>query len=288
MMMPLSTTARAHLTARRFRVAILFSVVVHAVMLWELPPMSRLKFGPPDEPQALNVYLAPAPEPRPQAAPAPRERPRSVARPTPPPAPARPQPRPSAPPVLATVPAPDEPAAPLPAPTAGRPAEPDLMAYVEARRRVRAATGEPAPPSPPRAEEDENQRASRTAAANLASTREQVFGYDASKSGGVFTIEQLGSGYASFTFTGWNPDVRRSTKQLVEVRSAAGADIRIAVVRRIISIIRVYEPEEFSWDSQRLGRTLMLSSRARDNAGLEDFMMLEFFSGPRALFRAGG
>jgi hypothetical protein len=31
----------------------------------------------------------------------------------------------------------------------------------------------------------------------------------------------------------------------------------------------------------------MLSSRARDNAGLEDFMMLEFFHGPKPLYGAG-
>jgi hypothetical protein len=161
------------------------------------------------------------------------------------------------------------------------------MAYVEARRRARAAAAEPAPPPPPRAQEDENARASRAAAANLASTRPQVFGYDPGRSGGVFTIEQLGSGYASFTFTGWNPDARRYTKQLIEVRAPAGADIRLAVVRRIISLIRSYEPEEFSWDSQRLDRTLMLSSRVRDNAGLEDFMMLEFFHGPKPLYGAG-
>jgi hypothetical protein len=175
-----------------------------------------------------------------------------------------------------TVPAAE--AVPLPS----RPAEPDLLAYVEARRRARGAPAEEAAAPAPRAEPSENERASRAAAANLAGTQMQVFGYDPSKSGGVFMVERLSQDYAEITFTGWNTEVRHYTKQLIEVRRGTESNIRIAVVRRIIAIIRSYEPEEFSWDSQRLGRTLMLSARARDNAGLEEFMMLEFFSGPAA------
>ena len=159
------------------------------------------------------------------------------------------------------------------------------MAFVDARRRARNAPA-PDPAIPPPAQLSENQRASRAAAANLASGNPQVFGYDPSKSGGVFTIERMGYDYAEFTFTGWNSNARRHTKQLIEVRKGTNADIRIAIVRRMIAIIREYEPEEFSWDSQRLGRSLTLSSRPRDNAGLEEFMMLEFFGGPKPLYGA--
>jgi hypothetical protein len=49
----------------------------------------------------------------------------------------------------------------------------------------------------------------------------------------------------------------------------------------MISIIRDYEQEDFLWESHRLRRSLMLSARARDNAGLEEFMMREFFVDPR-------
>jgi hypothetical protein len=55
----------------------------------------------------------------------------------------------------------------------------------------------------------------------------------------------------------------------------------MAVVRRIIEVIRDYEQEDFSWSSQRLGRVITLSARQADNAGLEEFMMQEFFSTPR-------
>ncbi len=85
---------------------------------------------------------------------------------------------------------------------------------------------------------------------------------------------------AEFVFFGWNRDIRRNTAQLIEVRRGNNRDIRIAVVRKIIAIIREYEQEEFLWESKRLGRNLTLSARAKDNAGLEDFMMREFFDAP--------
>jgi hypothetical protein len=49
----------------------------------------------------------------------------------------------------------------------------------------------------------------------------------------------------------------------------------------MIAIIREYEREDFLWESHRLGRSLMLSARAKDNAGLEEFMIREFFEDPR-------
>jgi hypothetical protein len=154
------------------------------------------------------------------------------------------------------------------------------MAYVEAQRRAR---GEPAKPqeSAAAARDSERERANRTAAANLATGRQVIFGYDPNRSGGVFQVERMTSDYAEFTFAGWNSDVRRRTKQVIEVRKGSHPDIRVAVVRSMISVIRQYEPVEFTWESQRLGRTLTLSSRVQDTAGLEEFLMAEFFSTPR-------
>ena len=77
-------------------------------------------------------------------------------------------------------------------------------------------------------------------------------------------------------FYGWNPDFRRETPQLIEVRKDNNSDIDIAVIRKIIEIIRNYERGDFSWYSKRTGKSLTLSARARDSAGLEDFMMQEF------------
>ncbi|MEO7727888.1 MAG: hypothetical protein ABIS45_11595, partial [Burkholderiales bacterium] len=157
-------------------------------------------------------------------------------------------------------------------------------AYIEARRRARGDSA--APPSTgsaidaPPAETDKA-RSDRIAAANLGTQRKQTFGYDPAQGGGVFQLVRVGYIDAEFMFFGWNRDIRRNTKQLIEVKKGNNADTRIAIVRKMIAIIREYEQEDFLWESQRLGRSLMLSARARDNAGLEDFLMREFFDDPR-------
>ncbi len=246
--------------------AIGVSLLVHVALLLELPQLHPLRPGPSeqvDKDTPLTVRLAPPffSLPASPASPPPPAAPRAKLKP-PPPVVALAKPAPG-------VPAP--PSAPAIVPMPG-----DLMEYIEAQRRAR---GEPTlsdTPSP-RVESD-NERASRIAAANLAPPRQLTFGYDPSRSGGVFTIVRLGYDYAEFSFIGWNSDIRRRTKQLVEVRKGGNSDIRIAVVRKMISIIREQEPVQFDWDSRRLGRTITLSSRMRDNAGLEDFMLQEFFS----------
>ena len=45
----------------------------------------------------------------------------------------------------------------------------------------------------------------------------------------------------------------------------------------MIAIIRESESGEFIWISHRLGRDVTLSAAPEDNAGLEDFLMREFF-----------
>ena len=82
---------------------------------------------------------------------------------------------------------------------------------------------------------------------------------------------------AEFAFFGWNREIRRKTMQIIEVSKGNNADIRIAMVRKMISMIREEVKEDFNWESKMLGRNIMLSARLRDNAYLEDFMMREFF-----------
>src|SRR6185436_8441998 len=130
--------------------------------------------------------------------------------------------------------------------------------------------------------EDAAARGDRAIAANLGLNRAPTFGPDATKSGGgIFQVQRLGYSDAEFLFYGWNKDIRRNTTQLIEVRKGDASDIRLAVVRKMISIIREHETEDFLWESPRLGRNIILSARLRDNAGLEEFMMREFFSTPR-------
>lgn len=258
----------------RIWVMIALSILLHIAALWELPPISVRLPGlgeDPDKQASLSIRLVPpgppAPAdpvpslPVPEAAPQAR-RPKATPRPrATPPVIALKQPAPS--------PAPDAPSVPVPRPAPAG----DMASYIEARRRARGETESPVPPAPESAEA----RAKRLVAGNLESTRETAFGYDPNRGGGVFQIQSLNINYAEFLFLGWNKDVGRNTKQLIEVRRGNNSDIRIAVVRKMIAIIREYEREEFLWQSRRLGRSITLSARARDNAGLEEFMMREFF-----------
>jgi hypothetical protein len=201
---------------------------------------------------------------------------------------ARPRP---APPVVAfkrpppgiQSPPPSVPDVAAPAP-ARPPAGGDLTSYIEARRRARAQSAADAPAeslADAQPVEDDTARSNRIAAANLGTQRAQTFGYDPKQGGGVFRIVRMGYDIAEFNFFGWNKEIHRNIKQQIEVRKGDNSDIRIAVVRKMISIIREYEQEDFIWESYRLGRSLTLSARARDNAGLEEFMLREFFDDAR-------
>jgi outer membrane biosynthesis protein TonB len=293
--------ARSGVNIPRIWITIALSIVLHALVLWQVKPDL---FKPSNDPELkgdargpLSVQIAPRPRP-----PAPLAQ-----RPSPPtpPSPARrpvlreaPQPRaaprpPPPPPVIARrSPAPEIPARPqverpVPAPQtapAQAPREGDLASYVESRRRART---EPSPATPPSEStpavpptEDPNERANRIAAANLGTNRAPTFGAPR-RGGGVFTIRHMAYDYAEFLFYGWNKDIRRNTGQVIEVRKGNNPDIRIAVVRRMIAIIRDYEQNDFVWESPRLGRNVTLSARQRDNAGLEAFLMREFFEDDR-------
>jgi hypothetical protein len=170
-------------------------------------------------------------------------------------------------------PSPSVPSAPqnAPAPAA------DLSSFVEARRRARGETPPAEPQSQPVPGESGNAQANRIAAANLSTGRNVTFGFDPRRSGGIFSVIKLTYDYSEFTFYGWNRDMRRNTAQIIAVNRGNEADIRLAVVHKMIGIIRDYEQADFVWESERLGRNVTLSARLRDTRGLEDFMLREFF-----------
>jgi hypothetical protein len=288
------SSGRDSVTARRIAVAIAVSLVLHALALWRWKP--DLDFSPEkteerDAHGPLIVRIVPppaAPRPRgpaPAAKPQP-EPPRRTVQPREAPAPRPPVRSLPGPPVVAAEKpapraAPPVPPAPAPAPAARPPTTGDLLAYVEQQRRARRDLAAPTQPSEGTsgtpALEDENARANRIAAANLGSGNKPVMGGERRRGGGVFELMRMSYDYAEFGFYGWNKDMRRNTAQIIEVRKGNNPDIRLAVVRRIIVVIREHEQGDFTWESQRLGRVVTLSARARDNAGLEDFMMKEFF-----------
>ncbi len=277
------------------RSALALSLVVHIVALWSwlprlnLPSLDGRERGEMAgslvvqlvQPSAIRVPVQPH---TPHALTARREHAPIVhapaARATPPPSP----------PVLALArPAPEAPAqpsarAPSPATAASPPAGGDLAGYIEARRRARGESAPqplPAQAGAPAPSADDEARSNRIVASNLGTQRKLTFGYDPTRGGGMFQITHLSEDSADFLFFGWDNDIRRNTKQYIEVRKGDAADIRWAVIRKMIAIIRDHEQGDFLWESWRLGQYVPLSARPRDSAELEGFLMREFFPDAR-------
>lgn len=94
---------------------------------------------------------------------------------------------------------------------------------------------------------------------------------------GVFQILSKGHRAAQFSFRGWTNDSRNSRRDIIDVDAGLNGNIDLAIIRRMIELIRTHYQRDFNWDSHRLGRVVVLSARVEDTAGLEEFMLREFF-----------
>ncbi len=271
-------------TVRTLWLTIALSLLIHlaALFLW-LPRMRSS--GPGDEAQKmeadrLQVRLAAIAKPAPEQTPGPSREKATTPKP-----PAR-QPtvalRARPPPVM-VAPTPAAPAVPTPPsttppatapPRTGPPLENDLWAYVEARRRERGER-QGAPIGNPRADPN------ASIAANLPTPSTGVAARERKGGGGIFEIKRMTYDDAAFEFFGWNNEMRRETPQLIEVRLGDNSDMRIAVVRKMIAIIREHSKGDFVWRSPRHENGLVLSARRSDNAELENFLMHDFFDNAR-------
>ena len=268
----------------RIWVTVALSLLLHLAVFWKVQtPLRHLTVddGKPGQSRGgIAVRLAPPAAPRmPSAEPPPAAVPKTAG----PPPQSVARPAGAVPPVIAM----NKPQSALVNPSAPaaettpqpRPAvDGDFAASIEARRRTReGATPQPPPPGMDAPTfESEADRARRIAAANLA-PKPITFGYDPAAGGGVFQIRRISLNDAEVAFYGWSREIRRKTLQILEISKGSNPDIRLAVVRRMIAVIREYEADDFQWESRRLGRNLLLSARPRDNARLEEFMMMEFF-----------
>jgi hypothetical protein len=105
----------------------------------------------------------------------------------------------------------------------------------------------------------------------------QTLGAARDGTSGVFQIKSKGSRYAAFSFRGWTGDRSNAKSELIEVDAGLGGDVEAAIVRRMIDLIRQHYQGNFNWESHRLGRVVTLSARKEDQAGLEAFLIKEFF-----------
>ncbi len=261
---------------RPFWIGLAVSILLHALVL-AIPERKRiLDQGPLTAaltPGPMTVRIVPAPsseaaEAEPAASPQPAPEPPAVPPKRPPAAPPRTSAR--APPRPVDPTAPPAPASPQAPPSTQPPA--DMSALVEARRALRlrqeaeARGPREAPPADPAAESLDR---------NLKSLAQGAGG-----TGGVFEILRKGQRTAEFAFNGWRPGTTRGWREVIEVDAGLGGDVDLAIVRRMIALIRSHYTGDFRWESHRLGRIVILSARTEDNEGLEDFMMREFFGQP--------
>jgi len=274
-------------------VAFVLSLLVHIAALWIMLPkllhdLSAVDANAGKSGGALAVQLEPkssAPSSPSTASPPP-----ALAQAAPPRAPPkRPaKPKPTAPPMIA-MPKPDaEVALPKPTPPAEQPApavapkpiEGDLASYVEARRRARGeSAASPSSAGKTESGESDLERRNRIVAANLGLNATPTFGYDPKSAGGIFQIEHMSYEYADFYFFGLNREIGRNTKQLIEVKRGGESDIRVAMIRKMIDIIRDNVSGDFVWLSRR--GPVTMSARLNDNAELEAFIMQDVFPDER-------
>ena len=252
---------------RNTLLAVVFSLLVHGLILFlALPQLNLDSAAMP--PTTIQVSLAPPPAeppPPPVELPKPPKKPKPVSRPK-----VMTQ-KPSAQPSEFNLPE----ANPSPAPSS--PVAPakdqpvDMMAYVNAKRQQRLAM-----------ENDAAKQNAEAVAKEQGPSAEQVREQrikDNLKVGtnGIFEITSLSARHAGFSFRGWTNDYSNARREAFEVEAGVGQDIRLLVVRKMIVLIRQHYQGDFNWESQRLGRVVIQSARPEDNAGLEDFMMMEFF-----------
>jgi len=253
---------------RNIRIAFLLSLLVHASAL-----LIHVKPRPPEPAMGavaeipLTVRLVAPEAPKAEVAPPLPDVPsppvqRPVQRPVPHAVP------------LPQVPKPVEAPEPLPVPAPAPPAV-DMLALINARRERRRALEAAAARREGMARETSPDEA---AAASIARNLQSINGREGVS--GVFEILNKGTRTAEYAFNGWRPDSQRKWREVIEVDAGQGGDVERAIVRSMITLIRRDYSGDFNWESHRLGRVVVLSARAEDNSGLEDFLVKEFFGTP--------
>jgi len=105
----------------------------------------------------------------------------------------------------------------------------------------------------------------------------QSANYNRKGANGIFQVLNKGVQTGRFSFRGWENDPRQSVWKTYEVDAGVGGNVELALIRRMIELIREHYSGDFNWESQRLGRVVVLSARPKDTVSLERFLMKEFF-----------
>jgi len=250
---------------RRTLIAIAASLIIHGLILFFALPSMQMNTASAPPPRALEVSLAP---------PTPRQVEQPPAPPPPPVALVTPQ---KAPPKVMTRRANshEKPVFSVPekvtevSPKVNQPT--DMMSYVKSMQAQRQV-----------AEMDAAKQNAEAVAREIGSSEEMARNETIKRNlqngtNGIFDITSLSSRHATFAFRGWTNDYSSSRLEFFEVEAVTGQDVRLVMIKRMIKLIREHYQGDFNWESHRLNRVIVLSARPQDNAGLEEFMMTEFF-----------
>ena len=265
--------------SRNTLIAILCSLLLHALLLFLIVPHIPLNSASPP-PVTIDVSLAPPKQPERMVEPIP---------PSPPPEPIKPEPikkvvkkppkvitqkrQPTTKPTF-TVPVEIAREKPIPTPEPlpiAKDAPTDMASFIKAKQAARQA-----------AESDAARQNAEAVAREIGPTEaqrrdERIKNNFQNGTNGIFEITSLNGRDATFSFLGWTNNLSNANKQFFEVAAKPGQDVRLVMIKRMIGLIREHYQGDFDWDSHRLGKVIKLSARLEDSAGLEDFMMIEFF-----------
>jgi hypothetical protein len=261
----------------RIDIAVLVSLLIHG-MLAAIPihqrPGERASAAAPSS-FVATIVTAPAvrPDPVPAAVPEPVPvvRPRPII---------SPKPVTAAPPAKPAEPViPVETVQPTPAPTPKF----DMLAMINARRAQRQQAEQAM------VQQEQARNATMPGSSDpTAAINRNLQGLSSSSddgTGGVFQILSKGTRTGEFAFNGFRPDTQRRWREVIEVDAGPGGDIELAMVRRMIQLIRGHYTGNFTWQSHRLGKSIVMSARPEDGPELEEFLMREFFGTPTLAHR---
>jgi len=263
----LPTKSDKHLNIRISRntsIAILISLIIHAVILFLVLPQLIKPNSAFPPPKALTISLN---NPRPQ------KNPESEIKPEPP----TPQPkhqktvRKTPSPVIASQKAQNENQfqVPVKQPELSKqiPADQpvDMMALVNANRQRRQA-------------EEQSATAKERGTPN-EDARDAAIKRNLAQEGsnGIFQTREIGLHTAQLSFKGWKNNYNNARLEIFDVQAKPGETIELAIVRKMIVIIRRDYSGDFEWESQRQGRSITKSARIEDTAELEQFLLKEMF-----------
>ena len=94
---------------------------------------------------------------------------------------------------------------------------------------------------------------------------------------GIFQIRYIGLHTGQFSFKGWKNNFNNARLETFDVQAKPSETIQLAIIRKMIVIIRQEYSGDFQWESQQLGRAVTLSARLEDTAELEQFLLKEMF-----------